>query len=477
MFREDPHFEDEPMPRTRRPLLLTALAASSLALVGATQLAPAARAAAPPRADKKADEAGAGEKAEAERKQATQDKAIADFAAQLKTAQVEAGKNTSHTLFKEVKLAGKDGNALQTLAVDGTGRVLALVAPPRDFSQTRAGATSEVHVLDPDGKPVGVWPVGFHASAVNAGPDGTVYVAGDGKLARFDKDGKPLGAAVELPFVAAMLRDKDKIKAAAEKQVKAQKESFEKMVAQFKDRVAKLDEKEAAAKEAGEELTKSEATQLKQNRQILDDFKETEKYYATMTVESVVAGILGRVKVVSSVSVNDKDVYVVCGENEGFGFGLWRMGLDLKDAKKVTGNISGCCGQMDVQCCGDDILVAENTKHRFARYDRDGKELAAGGRRGTGTDPGGFGGCCNPMNVTACGGDVLTAESEGIVKRFGPGGEFKGVVGAVAVTGGCKNVAVGANADGSRVYFCDQPGGRVLILALKAKADPKPAPK
>ena len=223
----------------------------------------------------------------------------------------------------------------------------------------------------------------------------------------------------------------------------------------------------------GEELSRPEETQLKQSRQILESFAETAKYYAAMTPESVLAGVLGRVKVISSVSANDKDVYVVCGEDEGYGFGLWRMGLDLKDAKKVTGNISGCCGQMDVQCCGDDVLVAENTKHRFARYDRDGKELAAGGKRASGTDPAGFGGCCNPMNVKACGGDVLTAESEGIVKRFGPSGEFKGVVGAVAISGGCKNVAVGANGDGSRVYFCDQPGGRVLILALKDKAAAK----
>lgn len=140
--------------------------------------------------------------------------------------------------------AGKNGNALQTLAVDGDGRVLALVAPPRGFSQPLAGVTSEVHVLDPDGKTVGVWAVDFHANAVNAGPDGTVYVAGDGKLARFDKAGKSLGKPVELPFILDMLKDKAKLKAMAEKQVTTQKASFEKMTAQYKDRVAKLVAKE-----------------------------------------------------------------------------------------------------------------------------------------------------------------------------------------------------------------------------------------
>lgn len=66
----------------------------------------------------------------------------------------------------------------------------------------------------------------------------------------------------------------------------------------------------------GEELSRPEETQLKQSRQILESFAETAKYYAAMTPESVLAGVLGRVKVISSVSANDKDVYVVCGEDE-----------------------------------------------------------------------------------------------------------------------------------------------------------------
>ena len=404
---------------------------------------------------------------EAKRQQEEIEKAQREWEAQMKKAQIEAEKSATHKLTKEVKLTGKSGTSLQTLAVDDSGRVLALVAPPRGFSSNQKGVTSEVHVLDADGKETGVWKVDFHANAVNAGPDGTVYVAGDGKLAKFNKDGKMVGDVTELPFIAEMLKDKDKLKEKAEKQIKAQKDSFANMVKQYKDRVTKLEEKEKAAKEKGEELSKADATQLKQNKQILDSFKETEKYYDSQTVESVLSGMLGRVKVVNSVSANEKELFIVCGEAEGYGFGLWRMELDMKNPKKIMGNISGCCGQMDVQCCGEDIVVAENTKHRFARYDRDGKELAAGGKRGKETEPGAFGGCCNPMNVKGCGGDVLTAESEGIIKKFGPTGEFKGIVGAVSISGGCKNVAVGASPDASRIYFCDQPGSRVLILSKK----------
>ncbi len=446
----------------RRSALLAAFALAGAVAADEPKATPAAKLTPADKDDVKKKEAD-----ELKRQQEENDKAQKEFAAQMKKAQEEAEKLASHKLHNEVKLTGKNGNGLQTLAVDADGRVLALVAPPRGFTAAKKDVTSTVHILDADGKETGTLTVSFHATAVNAGPDGTVFVAGDGKLARFDKKGKAVGEVAELPFIADMLKDTDKMKAKAEKQIKDQKESFGKMVAQYKDRVAKLEEKEKAAKEKGEELSKADTTQLKQNKQIIDSFKETEKYYDTQTVESVLAGMLGRVKIVNSVSANEKEVYLVCGETEGYGYGLWRMDLDLKNPKKVMASLSGCCGQMDVQCCGGDIVVAENTKHRFARYDRDGKELATGGKRGKETDPGCFGGCCNPMNVKGVGEDVLTAESEGLIKRFGPTGEFKGIVGAVAIAGGCKNVAVGANADASRIYFCDQPGGRVLILAKK----------
>jgi hypothetical protein len=37
----------------------------------------------------------------------------------------------------------------------------------------------------------------------------------------------------------------------------------------------------------------------------------------------------------------------------------------------------------------------------------------------------------------------------------------------VALTGGCKNVAVAVTPDAERVFFCDQPGSKVIILARK----------
>jgi hypothetical protein len=116
------------------------------------------------------------------------------------------------------------------------------------------------------------------------------------------------------------------------------------------------------------------------------------------------------------------------------------------------------------------VLVAENTKHQFARYDRDGKKVGSFGKRGADTDPTCFGGCCNPMNLRAVGvGDIYTAESEGVIKRFGPSGEFVETAGVVKLTGGCKNVAVAVSADAKKIYFCDLPGSKFHILEKKSE--------
>jgi len=390
------------------------------------------------------------------------EQALIDYQKELRKIQEELGKKATHEQIKEIKLASKDGKlTLQTLAVDGDGRVLALVAPTRYFNAPAEGVTSEIHVLDVDGKPAAVWTVNFHAHSVNAAPDGAVYVAGDGKIARFSKTGSLIGKVIEIPHVADLLKDKKSLKAKAEKQVKEQKESFEKTVKTFKEQLAKLEEKKV------EDLTKTEKAKIEQFKRILESYKESESFYSSMTVESVLQQITSRLRIINGIAVSEKDVFVACGETEGYGYAVWRLDRELKNPKRVMGGIGGCCGQMDIQCCGEDLLVAENTKHQFAKYNRDGKEIGHYGKRGKETEPGCFGGCCNPMNIKACNGEVYTAESEGVVKKFGSNGEFVGVVGAVKISGGCKNVAIGASKDGSRIYFCDQPGSRVLILAIK----------
>lgn len=388
---------------------------------------------------------------------------VREVVAAVTPAQQAAQVKGSHTQTGSIAVKGSDGGKLHTLCADNDGRVLALTTGARTLA-AKSTATAEVHVFSADGKPAGRWKVPFAAQAINVGPDGSVFVAGDGRIARFDRDGKATGQ-VELPHLKAMLADKAALRKDAEELARRSYESTRNIVASYK----KMKEKLEATPE--EKRTALQKRQLQQYTQILKMYENEDRKPNEKTIEQYVAMKANRVKTINAIALSERDVFVVCGEAKGYGYAVWRMSHDFKDPVQVMTGLSGCCGQMDVQCCGGDLVVAENTRHRFARYDRDGKAKGAWGKRAGGADADGFGGCCNPMNVRVCGGDIYTAESEGLIKRFTGQGEFVGVVGYAPLTGGCKNVAVALSPDGARVYFADQPGSRIIVLNRKSATD------
>ena len=104
----------------------------------------------------------------------------------------------------------------------------------------------------------------------------------------------------------------------------------------------------------------------------------------------------------------------------------------------------------------------------FTGSPQTGKLVSHFGKRERESEGECFGGCCNPMNCRiGAGGEIYTAESEGVVKKFNAQGEFVALIGTVKLSGGCKNVAVAASPKGDRVYFCDLPGSRIIVLAQK----------
>ncbi|MFO0811794.1 MAG: hypothetical protein U0796_01150 [Gemmatales bacterium] len=388
-------------------------------------------------------------------------KKVADSAAATK--EVDEKNNPTHDKLVEIKVKGKhSGNSLQTLCSDAEGNILAVVAPARYGPPTdsKSAVTSEVQVFSSEGKAIRQWNVPFKAQCIASGPDGKVYVAGDAHIATFEKDGK-LIKTLELPHIAKLSSNKEQMKKDAEVQLKQEKESFAQQIKQIKDMKDKLEKKKA------DELTARDKQMIKQYEQILESYKESEKYYSSRTVDSVVSETLTRLRYINAVAVSDKELFIVCGETKGWGYAVWRMNHQFEEPKQVIGGLGGCCGQMDICCEGENILVAENTLKKFARYSREGKSLGKWGKPGD-KDMSCFGGCCNPMNLRAgAKGDIFTAESEGFVKRFSATGEFLGVVGKVQISGGCKNVAIAMSPNEEKVYFCDQPGSKIFILARK----------
>lgn len=375
---------------------------------------------------------------------------------------------TTHKVIASVAVKGeKQGHTLQTICLDGDGRVVGLVGPAKPFGAPTKGQTAELHLFAADGKPLKKWALDFHATAINVGPDGTIYAAGDSKIAAFDRAGKPVGTVAELPHLAEATKNTAALKEKAEAQLKREKEQMVQVYGnarkQIQEQLKKIEDKKE------EDRTKTEIRQMEQFKSLVKQYEQIETEYKSRTVEQVIQQMTGRMRVVNGMAVSEKDVFVACGD-VGYGYAVWRFTKELKDPKQVLSEIGGCCGQMDIQCHGPDVLVAENTKHQFARYDRDGKKMGAFGKRGDDADPKCFGGCCNPMNLRAlAAGDVYTGESEGVIKRFGPSGEFIETAGVVKLTGGCKNVAVAVSADAKHIYFCDLPGSKFHILEKKAK--------
>jgi hypothetical protein len=368
-----------------------------------------------------------------------------------------AAEAATHVQTKTVSVKGENGTSLQTLAATPDGKVVALVSLSRYGAPATAKSVAEVRVFNEDGSEQTKWPLDFIGQSIGVGPDGAVYVAGDGQVARYSAAGKQL-AKLEVPHLAEVLKDQQQLRASAEAQIKAQQESIEEAKKSFTEQ-AKLLREKGVDKLSDEEKQQLEALEI--NLKLYEQLTGR----ATESVERVMSQLTSRLRIINSITATDKEVFIATGELKGYGYAVWRMDLDFKNPSQVMSKLSGCCGQMDVQAAGDKLYVAENTKHRVGQFNLSGKFLTAFGKRDRESVGESFAGCCNPMNCRIMSnGDVYTAESEGIIKKFNSKGEFVALVGQAKLTGGCKNVAVAASPNGETIYFCDLPGSQIIIL-------------
>ena len=423
-----------------------------------------------------------------------------------------AGEAVTHKQTAEIVIRTADGSGtLQTFCVGPDGNLYAVVTAPVVYGagvELGRKASGEIHVYSPEGKQLRHWVTDFEPQRIAAATSGEIYVGGNGKLVKFDAQGKQL-ASVESPHLAAVLSDKEKLRQDAEEQRKQMIETYANATKQLEDvrkqlveRKAEL-EKQGAKKPAGDS-PKDPATpssddvievfplgaagntpaaldrQIKQYDQILKSYQQQVEQQKKQKIEDIVAQISARLQRIHAISVGEKDVYIATAMSKGYGFAVWRMGLDFTGAEQITEGLSGCCGQMDIQARGHELFVAENSRHRVLKFSRDGKKLAQFGNRERAGADGGFGGCCNPMNLCfTSGGEVLTAESEGKVRCFSSEGKYVGLCGTVNVSGGCKNVAVGTSQDGKHIFFYDLGGSKIIVMTreLPSAEEKKPATK
>jgi hypothetical protein len=246
--------------------------------------------------------------------------------------------------------------------------------------------------------------------------DGSIFVAGDGRVLKLDATGKVLASA-ESPV--------------AKTPVTISKET--------------------------EEMVKEMATQTRR------PFKEQ--------LASMKLGLEQRRADVTGLAVTDQDVFMAVPSPTDFTFRVYRLDHALQNPKLVVERLRGCCGQMDIQSHDGKLWIPHNARHTVESRDRDGKELSKFGTAGR-VKACDFGGCCEPKNLRVLpNGDVLAAESgpPTCIKRFSASGKFTEVVALVNNTkGDCVRVTVEMSADGRRYYMLDTTRDAIRVFARKS---------
>lgn len=402
----------------------------------------------------------------------------------------------THSQERLIKVIDAPGEKLTTFAVDGDGRVLAGVA----------AELPRIRVYEPDGELAGEWKLPVPPEAINVGPKGDIFVAGQGKLLRLDARGG-ITLERETPNMATAAqaahgihqRVMDKRTKALADKLKSEIRLYKKRLAAMQEKIAVLDRElfgldqrdlEDNSPEATKEI-EAERTKLQKRRAAYARLEAKLEYIIVNppsqqklskakpergrqaapepTPEASVQQLIADQMRIASISASRDEVFFACSSSTGSGFDVWRTNYEFTEGRKIGESLRGCCGQMDVQANDNGIYVAENTRHRVRGYSREGRLLLEFGSPER-DRPEGFSGCCNPMNVAfGDDGSVYTAESGiGRIKRFSADGSFIELVGQVELVPGCKKVAISVSPKGDQVYMLDITRGHIVVMARNA---------
>lgn len=181
---------------------------------------------------------------------------------------------------------------------------------------------------------------------------------------------------------------------------------------------------------------------------------------------------------VSGVAISDRFIFVAIGTGRSLRAteDIVRLTRDLKDPQLIIERQFGCCSHIDMAVFGDELLVAENSRHRVNRFSFDGELLGRWGKRER-TDITGFGACCNPVNFDLIGNTLVTAESGiGRIKAYSPDGQFKQLIGYVDTTKFDKGSRIAAAScyipvevapNGKRIFVMDVRANAIRVLEKK----------
>lgn len=334
---------------------------------------------------------------------------MAEYQAQLDAEAAARAKDPawtpSHHEVAVIKVGNAGERTLNNFCLDAEGNVLACIGGATN------PAAHALEVYSPDGKLLQKWPLAAEPQAICRDREGTVIVAGGGQVARLDRAGKVLVSARTPTVDQELPPDAD---------------------------LAEL------AKRFGTGTPEARLQELK-------------------------TFLAGRRSEVTGVAVAGDDVFLACPSTKDYSYAVYRTDREFKQPKLIISQLSGCCGQMDIQAREGKVWVAHNARHRVQSFDRDGKSLTSFGREDRKAADG-FGGCCEPKNLRLLASDEVLAGESGppvAIKRFSAEGRFLGVVAVPTFSQGCVRTTVDVSADGKRYYILNVEERAIHVFAAK----------
>jgi hypothetical protein len=364
----------------------------------------------------------------------------------------------THKQVNRLAIPGK----LNNMCLDAEGRILACCGDEK------------IRVFSADGKLQTTYSLDFVPEAISMRlSDGTIFVGGQGQLARLDSDGK-LQKKVAFPPPPSG----DEKKAIVDRMLKEEVKQLQQMALGVKKQLDEVKKELAKAPPADEESKKIKAMSEYDVSNCIAGVTMTEDRWELTFNEGTSTGVKARVleqylatlggadvanqrealeqqvrsqadqlagsATYTGLAVADKDLFVICS-GPGYTYNAWRITPDFDEPKMILSGLRGCCGQMDCQTHDGRLWLAMNSQHKVQCYDRDGKQLSEFGKEDREAADG-FGGCCEPKNLRfSQDGKFVYAAQSGppvCVKRFTLDGVFQDVVCFPICETGCVRVSV-----------------------------------